>query len=67
MPGVFCAKGISCVEVTKKGCICPSCRVYKIHSLHGSYYCVQIKVKTPPEDKKDILVMPHEEKVPAGV
>lgn len=67
MPGVFCAKGTSCVEVAKNGCICPRCWVYKRHKLQDSYYCIRGKAKTPPGDKKDILIITHEEKVPVGV
>lgn len=67
MPGVFCAKGTSCTEVTKRGCACPSCVVYKTHGLQDSYYCVHGKAKTPPEDKRELLIILHEEKVPVSI
>ncbi len=67
MPGVFCAKGKSLIEVTKKGCICQSCMVYTNRGLQDSYYCIQGRAKTPPGDRKNILIIPHEEKVPTGI
>jgi hypothetical protein len=66
MPGAYCAKGASCVNVAKQGCYCPNCRVYRSHGLKEEYYCIQGKAKLLYPDKKEILIVPHEEKSPLG-
>jgi hypothetical protein len=64
MPGVYCAKGASRLEVIKKGCDCPKCMVYKNHGLREEYYCIQGKAKVLYPDKKDRVVVTHEKKAP---
>jgi len=40
MEGLFCAFGKSkCID-TEKGCICPTCEVYKENKLNKNYYCI---------------------------
>lgn len=42
-PGLYCSHGKSRLDIEKKGCICPTCEVYKEHFLNSTYYCVQGK------------------------
>jgi hypothetical protein len=40
MEGLFCAFGKSkCIDA-EKGCICPSCEVYKENGLAKAYFCL---------------------------
>lgn len=66
MPGVYCAKGASCLDIVKKGCCCPNCRVYRSHGLKEEYYCIQGKARPLYPDKKDSVVVTHEEKTPVS-
>ena len=67
MPGIYCAKGESCVDIVKKGCHCPNCAVYRSNGLTGEYYCIQDKTKILYNDKKEKTLVTHEEKVRVGV
>ena len=37
--GLYCARGSSGVEVTRKGCNCPDCPVWVNCGLGRTYYC----------------------------
>jgi hypothetical protein len=36
---LFCATGKSAEKITKRGCICPDCAVFKEQALVDGYYC----------------------------
>ena len=38
--GFFCAKGKSSKEMTKRGCLCTGCPIFKDYELTGGYFCV---------------------------
>lgn len=67
MPGVYCAKGESCVEVVKNGCYCPNCGVYRSNGLKEEYYCITGKARILYNDKKEKALVTHEEKARVGV
>jgi hypothetical protein len=64
MPGVYCAKGASRLDIVKNGCQCPNCRVYRSNGLKEEYYCIQGKAKLLYPDKKERIVVTHDEKAP---
>lgn len=67
MPGVYCAKGASCLDIDQKGCYCPNCRVYRSNGLKEEYYCIQGKARILYPDKKEKALVTHEEKARIGV
>jgi len=36
---LFCARGKSLKEISRNGCLCPSCQVYMDYDLSGAYFC----------------------------
>jgi hypothetical protein len=46
---LYCGKGASSKKINKKGCICGTCKVYKMKKLTENYYCVRGVAK---ENKK---------------
>ncbi|MFW6117617.1 MAG: DUF2769 domain-containing protein [Thermoproteota archaeon] len=38
---LFCARGRSTTKIEKKGCLCPTCKVYKDYQLSGRYFCAK--------------------------
>ena len=63
-PGVYCAKGESRAEVVRDGCDCPECEVYRDHGLKEEYYCIHGKGKPLYPDRKERIVVTHDEKAP---
>lgn len=45
MEGMFCAFGKSNCITDEKGCVCPTCEVYKENELDKSYYCLVLNGK----------------------
>ncbi|MFQ5816231.1 MAG: DUF2769 domain-containing protein [Candidatus Hydrothermarchaeaceae archaeon] len=39
--GLFCARGVSESEITKKGCRCNRCGIFENYTLSGSYFCIE--------------------------
>lgn len=64
MPGVYCAKGPSRLDVIKKVCDCPKCGVYESYGLKEEYYCIRGKAKPLYPDRKDRVIVTHDEKAP---
>jgi len=38
---LFCARGKSVKDISKNGCLCPSCQVYMDYDLSGDYFCAE--------------------------
>ena len=38
--GLYCARGKSVCEITKKGCICRACPLAAENNLEEEYYCL---------------------------
>jgi hypothetical protein len=36
---LYCARGLSAMEVKTVGCICTSCPVYRVYQLADGYFC----------------------------
>jgi hypothetical protein len=36
---LFCATGKSAEKITRRGCLCPDCAVFKNCALFDAYYC----------------------------
>ncbi|UCD73273.1 MAG: DUF2769 domain-containing protein [Candidatus Bathyarchaeota archaeon] len=38
---LFCAREKSRTEITRNGCLCPSCQVYMDYELDTDYFCAE--------------------------
>jgi hypothetical protein len=36
---LFCGRSRSAKKISKKGCLCPTCQVYKDYELSDNYFC----------------------------
>jgi hypothetical protein len=37
--GFFCAKGKSELPITRRGCVCGDCEIFREYGLKDGYYC----------------------------
>ncbi|HCP08254.1 MAG TPA: hypothetical protein DIT25_00410 [Candidatus Moranbacteria bacterium] len=40
MENLYCARKMSACQLTRKGCLCPTCQVWVKYKLTKQYYCL---------------------------